>query len=126
MKLAQLKEAEEGGLYRSCPSRIQVLREEIQRLQSREECMWKQRAQNDWLKEGDKNPQFFHCRANQRNRRNLILGLEDEDGNWLEREADFGGGGVLEKYFKNIFNSTNLYIFRPFKCKQNLVIWLSD
>ena len=100
MKLAQLKEAEEGGLYRSCPSRIQVLREEIQRLQSREECMWKQRAQNDWLKEGDKNPQFFHCRANQRNQRNLILGLEDQDGNWLEREADFGGGGYWKSILK--------------------------
>ena len=95
--MAQLKEAEEGGLYRSCLSRIQVLREEIQRLHSREECMWKQRARNDWLKEGDRNTKFFHCRANQRNRSNLILGLEDEAGNWLERVSELGG--VLERYF---------------------------
>ena len=56
--------------------------------------MWKQRAQNDWLKEGDRNAKFFHCRANQRNRYNLILGLEDEDGNWLERETNLGGRGI--------------------------------
>ena len=49
--------------------------------------MWKQRSRNTWLKEGDSNTRYFHCRANRRNRRNLILALEDESGNWVEDEG---------------------------------------
>ena len=83
-----------------------MLRKEIGSLQSREECMWKQRARNTWLKEGDRNTAYFHCRANQRNKRNLILGLEDDNGVWVEDEADLGG--VVEGNFKNIFSTSNL------------------
>ena len=104
-KMADLKEAEEGDCYRTNPGRIQMLRKEIGSLQSREECMWKQRARNTWLKKGDRNTAYFHCRANQQNKRNLILGLEDDNGVWVEDEADLGG--VVEGYFKNIFSTSN-------------------
>ena len=40
-KLKELQVAEEGGNYRTNPRRIHMLREEIQRLKNREECMWK-------------------------------------------------------------------------------------
>ena len=79
-KLKELQEAEKGGSYRTNPRRIHMLREEIQRLKNREECIWKQRSWNTWLKEGDSNSWFFHYRANQRNRRNFIAGLKDGDG----------------------------------------------
>ena len=103
-KLEELKETE-GDCYRTNPGCIQMLRKEIGSLQSREECMWKQRARNTWLKEGDRNTAYFHCRANQRNKRNLILGLEDDNGVWIEDKADLGG--VVEGYFKNIFSTSN-------------------
>ena len=48
---------------------------------------------------------YFHCRANQRNRRNLILGLEDESGNWVENEGQMGR--VVEGYFESNFTSSN-------------------
>ena len=67
--------------------------------------MWKQRVRNTWLKEGDRNTAYFHCRANQGNKRNLILGLEDDNGVWIEDEANLGG--VVEGYFKNIFSTSN-------------------
>ena len=60
-KLKKLQVAKEGGSYRTNPRRIYMLREEIQRLKNREECMWKQQSRNDWLKEGDSNSRFFHC-----------------------------------------------------------------
>ena len=41
-KLKELQEAKEGGSYRTNLRRIYMLREEIQRLKNREECMWKQ------------------------------------------------------------------------------------
>lgn len=64
--------------------------------------MWKQSSRNTWLKEGDKNTTYFHCRTNQRN---LILGLEDENSVWVEDEAEMGG--VVGRYFKDIFSSSN-------------------
>ena len=49
-KVEELKFEEENGGYRNNPVRIQVLRDEIQKLQAKEECMWKQRSRNRWLK----------------------------------------------------------------------------
>ena len=45
-----------------------------------EDCMWNQRAKVDWLRDGDKNTKYFHCRSTERNKRNFILGLENEFG----------------------------------------------
>ena len=104
-KLKELQEAEEGGNYRTNLRRIYMLREEIQRLKNREECMWKQRSRNAWLKEGDSNSWFFHCRANQRNRRNFIVGLEDSDGVWRDDEGRMGG--IIEQYFGDIYTTSN-------------------
>ena len=67
--------------------------------------MWKQRSRNTWLKEGDSNTRYFHCRANRRNRRNLILALEDESGNWVEDEGQMGR--LVQGYFESIFTNSN-------------------
>ena len=96
---------EESDRSRHNPTRLQALREEIQQLKTKEEVMWKQRSRNAWLKEDDNNTKYFHCRANQRNRGNHILGLEDEDGVWIEEEATMGK--VIERYFEVMFTSSN-------------------
>ena len=67
--------------------------------------MWKQRSKKRWLKERDRNTKYFHCRVNQGNWRNLIIGLEDDNGTWVEDEA--GVGKVVEGYFEQIFTSSN-------------------
>lgn len=102
-KLRELKDAEEEGSYRINLEKIYKLRGDIQKLKIREESMWKQRSQNALLKEGDNNTTFFHCRANQRNRCNLIVGLEDDAGVLVEEETRMGN--VLEQYFNSIFTS---------------------
>ena len=104
-KLRELQNAEESDCYRTNLGRIYVLRDEIQKLKTREELMWKQRSRNMWLKEGDRNTRYFCCRANQRNRHNLILGLEDETGNWVEVEGQMGR--VVQDYFESMFTSSN-------------------
>ena len=96
---------EESDRSRHNPTQLQALREEIQQLKTKEEVMWKQRSRNAWLKEDDNNTKYFHCRANQRNRGNHILGLEDEDGVWIEEEATMGK--VIERDFEVMFTSSN-------------------
>ena len=102
-KLRELTSAEEVGLYRINPTRIYHLCEEIQVLQTREEAMWKQRSHNSWLKEGDRNTRYFHCKANQRNMCNQILGLEDDSGFWVDDEEPMGA--MVEEYLANIFTT---------------------
>ena len=102
-KLKELKGVEERGLYRSDPTHVHQLLVDIQALMSKEETMWKQRSHVEWLKEGDQNTRYFHCRANQRNKRSYILGFEDEFGDWIEEEGRIGE--MVVEYFANIFTT---------------------
>ncbi|KAL0016440.1 hypothetical protein SO802_003509 [Lithocarpus litseifolius] len=65
--------------------------------------MWQQRSRVLWLQNGDKNTEFFHTTASQRQRKNRIGGLMDEGGVWHEEK------GATEKlileYFSAIFSS---------------------
>nr|POE98551.1 hypothetical protein CFP56_46459 [Quercus suber] len=63
-----------------------------------------ERSRNSWLKEGDSNSRYFHCRANQRNKRNFITGLENSAGEWVEDEGRMGA--AVEEYFRSIFTSS--------------------
>ena len=67
--------------------------------------MWKQCSYCDWLKEGDRNTRYFHCRANQRNKHNFIVGLEDEFGVWTEDEDQMGK--LASSYFDTMFTTSN-------------------
>ena len=66
--------------------------------------MWKQRSRNAWLKEGVSNTRYFHGRANQRNKRNFIAGLEDSADEWVKDEGRMGA--IVEEYFQSIFTSS--------------------
>ena len=71
-------------------TRVKFLTKEIQKLMDKEEVMWHQRAKNDWLKFGDQNTKYFHCRATERNKRNFISGLKNEQGSWVEGKIRLG------------------------------------
>ncbi len=67
-----------------------------------EEVLWKARARQQWIKEGDGNTKFFHAVANGRRRANSIHEVVDE-GRTLSREDD------KLTYFHNKFRD----IFAP-------------
>ena len=68
--------------------------------------LWHQRSKVHWYKEGDKNAKFFHARASDRRRKNIILGLWNENGRWCDDKESITATAVA--YFQNIYTTTSL------------------
>ena len=47
-----------------------------------EEQYWYQKSRSLWMTLGDNNSKYFHALTNQRQVRNRITGLHDENGKW--------------------------------------------
>ena len=58
-----------------------------------EETSWRQKSREVWLKEGDRNTNFFHKMANTHRRRNFLSKVKI-NGAWLIEEADIKAGIV--------------------------------
>ena len=65
--------------------------------------MWKQRSQNFWLADGDRNTSFFHAKATNRKQRNTIHGICDPDGSWQEDDQQVEN--IMVGYFTDIFST---------------------
>ncbi len=85
----QLLDAQEESLNLSPDQldRRRQLKSEYAKVVAEEEILWKSRANQHWLREGDNNTRFFHAMANGRRRENAINVIED-DGRQLFREGD--------------------------------------
>lgn len=66
--------------------------------------MWHQRSKALWLKEGDQNSKFFHAKATRRRKRNNILKIQDDNGEWKNGN---GRDQVILDFFKNLFSTSN-------------------
>lgn len=117
-----------GGMTRDLNNRISNYRRDMQRLKSRrdtcgvrmynearwnylrllekQEIFWRQRANQFWLKDGDKNTRFFHKVATVRKDHNRIKRLKNDAGEW--QDTDESIQNTIIKYFENIFTSTNV------------------
>ena len=62
--------------------RVRRLEHEINLLLDRESQMWSQRSKIQWLRDGDRNTQYFHSKASEQRRRNYIKGLYNRKGRW--------------------------------------------
>ena len=80
---------------------INILRREINDLLDSEEIMWQYRAKVQWLGLGDKNTKYFHSKVPERKKKNTILGLVDEEGNWRNSKEDIACIAVL--YFEKMY-----------------------
>jgi len=84
---------------------VKSLSEEIKMLSELEGCLWRHRSYLKWLKEGDCNSKYFHCRATERNKRNFITGLENQAGVLIKAEGQIGR--LLTQYYTGLFTSSN-------------------
>lgn len=69
----------------------------------KDERYWEQCARINWLKFGDKNIAFFHIQVKQRERKNVIHKLNDEEGGTTEIIKEMEG--IARSYFQNLFST---------------------
>ena len=81
------------------------LRKEINSLMDKEERMWRQQSHALYLKEGDRNTRFFHCRATQRKRRNSISSIKNRDEEWCTQANQISA--IFIEYYQQLFTSSN-------------------
>ncbi|KAM1780200.1 hypothetical protein ACFX12_041494 [Malus domestica] len=93
-------------LQRDWRSNIDVIKQKTQlvdELRAQEESYWMQRSRVKWLRDGDANTKFFHNSTLQRRRRNQIIKIKDELGNWMEQPGRVRK--LVEDHFMQTFTS---------------------
>ena len=78
--------------------------EDFSKWASMEETLWRQKSRQLWLKEGDKNSQFFHKMINARSRRNFLVAIKVNGGRLIREDE------VKEEVvngFQRVFSETD-------------------
>lgn len=105
--LARLRselEKERRRLLRSGPSRNERrLMAQISELLAREEELEKQRSRLTWLKDGDRNTEFFQARSKVRAHRNRIVVLQNEQGEVVTEQRALEALAV--EFYSNLFTA---------------------
>jgi hypothetical protein len=86
------------------PINIQVekeLKEELYEMLEQEELKWRQRAKENWLRDGDRNTKYFHACASQRQRRNRVECIVDRLGQTCDTTAEVERAFV--DYYQDLF-----------------------
>ncbi|XP_071916268.1 uncharacterized protein [Coffea arabica] len=95
----------QGDGYANKNRKVRVHKKELKEAYKREEVYWGQKARVRWLKEGDKNTNYFHASVVERRRRNNISSLKKGDGTWCESEHEIEN--EINGYFQDLFTSSN-------------------
>uniref|UniRef100_A0A803LIS7 Phosphomannomutase n=1 Tax=Chenopodium quinoa TaxID=63459 RepID=A0A803LIS7_CHEQI len=85
----ELKEIQKGVMDDVGLSRCKRLSEKLAELRLMEESYWYSRARACELRDGDKNTNYFHHKASSRRRKNMIKGLENEEGEWKRGKEEW-------------------------------------
>jgi hypothetical protein len=59
------------------------LQNELREILKKEELMWFQRSRAKWLIDGDRNTRYYHTKTVSRRRKNNILMLKNNEGQWI-------------------------------------------
>lgn len=87
------------------------MEKDIKQALSDRESFQRLRSRALWLKGGDKNTKFFHRKATQRRKNNMITGLFDETGRWTESQTN------MEQIVVRCRNYREIPVHAIFHCK---------
>ncbi|XP_042964722.1 uncharacterized protein LOC122298944 [Carya illinoinensis] len=99
--IMQMQNQNEGELN----AEIKALQDEVEVFMEDEELIWKQRAKQQWLKDGDRNSKFFHKCASHRRKVNVIKSITDERGNRATNRAEHIVGGDVAAAVQEILET---------------------
>ncbi|OMO86355.1 reverse transcriptase [Corchorus capsularis] len=68
--------------------------------------LWALKSILNWILEGERNSRFFHVTTLIRRRFNKIMGLSNDNGDWISDPLDLQQ--LVLSYFKNLFSTTNI------------------
>ena len=113
-KISTLQKALEeiqNGFSKSNEEVLEVSRK-LQEAYRDEEQYWEQKSRTTWHTCGDRNTKFYHALTKQRRIQNKIIGLYNEDDNWVNSESEVEG--VAVKYFTDLFQTASPAEFDSF------------
>ena len=109
---ARIKESERKlRATQRCPldlnmrNNYRVLSNELDELHRMEESYWYMRSRANEFIDGDKNSKHFHHKACSRRCRNLIKGLNDENGCWKTSKSDIER--LITAYYESLFSTSS-------------------
>jgi hypothetical protein len=79
------------------------LQAELNTILMKEELMWFQRSRAKWLTDGDRNTRYYHTKTVSRRRRNNILMLKNENGEWIEDVDQLHG--MVKQFYQKLFSN---------------------
>lgn len=86
-------------------SRDKILQESLDHLLLKEQFLWKDKAKEEWLEEGDRNSRFFHVSTIIRRRRNHIEYIYNRDH--MAVSYFEGIGQLFMDFYQDLFASSN-------------------
>lgn len=81
----KLQQHDNIGGMRSLEHKV---KKELSRILNQEELIWYQRSRTKWLVDGDRNIKFYHMQTIARRKRNRIIMLKDQNGEWISDQED--------------------------------------
>ena len=80
------------------------LKEELYGMLEQKELKWRQRAKENWLRDGDRNTKYFHACASQRHRKNRVERIVDRLGRTCDTTTTVEQAFV--DYYQDLFKSS--------------------
>jgi hypothetical protein len=104
-----------GGIQRSLQSgrnraglkRLeQRLQWELNDILRKEELMWFQRSRAKWLMDGDRNTRYYHVKTVARRRKNNVIMLKDDNGQWIDDVTQLQN--LSTDFYKKLFSDDQI------------------
>ncbi|CAL1378706.1 unnamed protein product [Linum trigynum] len=84
---------------------VRLLESELSRQWEAEEVYWEQKSRVRWLRRGDQNTSYFHTVTRARRKRNFVVGLRNDAGEWVTEER--GKADLASDFYQHLFSSEN-------------------
>ena len=72
-----------------------ILRKELDECLAKEESFWRQKSREVWLKEGDRNTQFFHNSVKTRRAANKNFEIQNLEGKFIQDNEEINAEAVI-------------------------------